>query len=82
VGFSARAVWFEGGIGFVIDSGTLGCSVGIDLLVQAGLRISTPSKFLLAFLRSKISCSSAAMHWSAVKTLVDDIETLLVAMLV
>jgi hypothetical protein len=56
--------------------------VGFGLLAQVGLRISTPSKVLLAFLRLNISCSSAAMHWSAVNALVDDVETMLVATLV
>jgi hypothetical protein len=60
----------------------LGCSAGTGLLAQVGLRISTPSKVLLAFLRAKISYSNAAMCWSAVNTLVDDVETMLGATLV
>jgi hypothetical protein len=82
MGFYTGTGWLSGSTNFVIDSGTLGCSVGIGLLAQAGLRISTPSKILLAFLGLKISCSSAAMHWSAVNTLVDNVETMLVATLV
>jgi hypothetical protein len=56
--------------------------VGTGLLAQAGLGISTLSKVLLAFLGANISCSNAAMCWSAVNTLVDDVETMLVATLV
>jgi hypothetical protein len=56
--------------------------VGTSLLAQAGLRISTPSKVLLGFLRANISCYNVAMCWSAVNILVDDVETMLVATLV
>jgi hypothetical protein len=57
------AVSFSGGgAGFVVDSGALGCSVGVGLLARTGLRISTPSKVRLAFLRLKISCSSADLR--------------------
>jgi hypothetical protein len=62
MGFSAGAGWLGGGAGLVIDSGSLGCSVGTGLLARVGLETSTPSKVLLAFLRVNISCSSAAMH--------------------
>jgi hypothetical protein len=82
LGFSAGAGWLSGNTGLVVDSVALGYSEGMCLLAQAGLRISTPSKVLLAFLRLNISCSSVAMHWSAVNALVNDIETMLVAMLV
>jgi hypothetical protein len=46
MGFSARAGWLGGGAGLVIDSVALGCSEGMGLLAQAGLRISAPSKVL------------------------------------
>jgi hypothetical protein len=82
MGFSTGAGWLGGGAGFVVNSGALGCSVVFGLLARAGLRISTPSKALLVFLRLKMSCSSVAMHWSAVNALVDDIETILIATLV
>jgi hypothetical protein len=80
--FSAGAGWLGGGADFVVGSGALGCSVGTGLFARAGLRISTPSKILLAFLRLNISCSNVAMCWSAVNTLVDDIKTMLVKTLV
>jgi hypothetical protein len=82
VGFSTGAGWLGGSADFVIDSGALGCSVGIGLLARAGLKFSTPSKVLLAFLRLKISYSSVAMCWSAVNALVDDDKIMLVATLV
>jgi hypothetical protein len=47
VGFSG------GGASFVVDSGALDCSVEFGLLARAGLKISTPSKVRLAFLRLK-----------------------------
>jgi hypothetical protein len=51
-----------GAVDLVNNSGALGSSAGTVLLAQVGLRISTPSKVLLAFLRAKISCSNVAMR--------------------